>query len=257
MDLYYKKLGESRENEPLIIVHGLFGSSDNWHTLGKKFAEDYTVYLVDQRNHGKSPHSEEHSYDLMAEDLLELIREEQLMAVNLIGHSMGGKTVMKFAEKYEDYVNKMVVADIGPKKYESHHQEILDVLLAVNPSIISSRKDAEKILATKINNPSIRQFLLKNLYWKNPEELAWRMNVTVLDATMGNILSKEPKKEIEIETLFIRGGASNYIQDSDKDMIFDQFPNSKIKTIVGAGHWLHAEKPNEFYQLVKDFLDEY
>ncbi len=256
MKLYYKKLGEDNYGEPLIIVHGLFGSSDNWYTLGKKFAKDYTVYLVDQRNHGRSPHSEEHSYALMADDLLELIRDEQLMSVNLLGHSMGGKTVMTFAAMYEEMVNKLIVADISPKSYPPHHDEILEALLSIDPSKIESRKEAEKLLATRIPNQSIRQFLLKNLYWKNPQELAWRMNVNILADNMDKILEAIPDHPIYCETLFLRGSDSEYIQQEDYKLITQIFPNSRIEILEGAGHWLHAQFPNEFYQKVIDFLAE-
>jgi len=256
MELFYKKLGEESYGEPLIIVHGLFGSSDNWHSLGKKFAKDYTVFLVDQRNHGRSPHSAEHSYELMADDLLELIRNENLISVNLLGHSMGGKTVMKFAEQYGEMVNKLIVADIGPKAYKPHHDIILEALASIKPKDFSSRKDAGKVLAERIENPSIRQFLLKNLYWKTPDELAWRMNVDVLVSTMKNILAAVPTLTVDSETLFIRGSKSEYIQDNDLEIINYLFPNSKIKTIQDVGHWLHAEAPKEFFDIVIDFLEE-
>lgn len=252
MELYYKVLGEG---DPLIIVHGLFGSSDNWSTLGKKFAQNYKVYLVDQRNHGKSNHNEEHNYDSMADDLLELIYEEQLMSVNLLGHSMGGKTVMRFAEKHPELVDKMIVADIGPKEYPPHHNVILDVLLSVDPATISSRKEADEILQKQISDISIRQFLLKNLFWKEPKKLAWRMNVPVLNKNINEILAKVPNEEVDVETLFLKGEFSDYILAEDGPMIKKLFPNSEIILIKKAGHWLHAEAPKEFYTKVTEFLE--
>ena len=256
MELYYKKLGEDTYGEPLIIVHGLFGSLDNWYTLGKKFAEKYTVFLVDQRNHGHSPHSREHNYEAMADDLLELIRNENLISVNLLGHSMGGKTVMKFAELYEEMVGKLIVADIGPKAYDSHHDVIIEALLELNAERLTSRKQAEEILSKKISDAAIRQFLLKNLYWKEPGELVLRMNVEVLADQMDNILEALPARPVLCETLFIRGGASGYVQEKDYELIRKLFPRSIVKTIEGAGHWLHAEAPEEFYRLVDDFLED-
>lgn len=256
MELFYKKIGEENFNEPLIIIHGLFGSSDNWYTLGKKFAQNYSVYLVDQRNHGRSPHDKEHTYDAMADDLLELIRNENLIAVNILGHSMGGKTAMRFAEQYEEIVNKLIVADIGPQAYKPHHDIILEALLSVNPETLTSRKEAEKVLSNKIENPSILQFLLKNLYWQEPKKLAWRMNVDVLVHSMENILEAVATHPIYCETLFIRGSESSYIQEKDYKKIKELFPNSKFKSIEGVGHWLHAEAPKEFYEIVMEFLEE-
>ena len=255
MELFYKKLGEESYGEPLIIVHGLFGSSDNWYTLGKKFAQDYTVFLVDQRNHGHSPHSDEHNYELMADDLLEVIRKEHLISVNLLGHSMGGKTVMKFAEQYEEMVDKLIVADIGPQAYSSHHDLIIEALLSLHPETLRSRKEAATVLSQKIDNASIRQFLLKNLYWKEPGKLAWRMNVEVLASSIDNILEAVPSHPIQCETLFIRGDESGYIRETDFKIIHEMFPNSKIETIQGVGHWLHAEAPEEFYNLVINFIE--
>ena len=253
MELYYKKLGEG---DPLFIIHGLFGASDNWYTLGKRYAEDFTVYLIDLRNHGKSPHSDEHSYEAMAEDLLNLIYEEQLMFVNIIGHSMGGKVAMKFAEMHPTFVEKMIVGDIGPKQYQPHHQLVLKALNAFMDSEINTRKEAEKLITSIIDDRGVAMFLLKNLYWKNPGDLQWKMNVPVLEQNMENILVKVPSEQVEVDTLFLRGSESNYIQDQDFDEIHSLFPESQIITIPEAGHWLHAEQPQLFYDESMKFLDE-
>ena len=251
MKLHYRKLGEG---QPLIILHGLFGSSDNWQTLGKKFAENFEVYLVDQRNHGKSPKSDDFSYELMAEDLHELITDLNLSDVILIGHSMGGKTIMQFAQNYSDFIKKMIVVDMGPKKYASHHDSILEGLNAIDLDIVKSRKEADAILSEYVPQLGVKQFLLKNLYWEIPgEQLAWKINIPVLSREIDTIIDAFQQEVDETETLFIRGEKSNYILESDFDNIKYLYPNSEIKTIHDAGHWVHAEKPKDFYEMVMNY----
>lgn len=250
MKLHYKKLGEG---QPLIILHGLFGSSDNWQTLGKKFAENFEVYLVDQRNHGNSPKSEEFNYQLMADDLHELITDLQLENIILLGHSMGGKTVMTFAQQYPEFIEKLIIVDIGPKGYPMHHDIILEGLNSMDLSVIKSRGQAEKHLSNYIQDLGIKQFLLKNLYWVEKGQLGWKINIPVLTKEMPNIISQIPNNTVETPTLFIRGERSNYIVEDDFQAIYDQFPNSEIETIYDAGHWVHAENPFSFYNMVTNF----
>lgn len=252
MKLHYRTIGEGK---PLFILHGLFGSSDNWQTLGKRFAEHFKVYFVDQRNHGHSPHSDEFNYDLMVEDFHELVTDVGETAINIIGHSMGGKTAIGFAAKYPELINKMVVADISHKAYPMHHDQILEGLNALDLSVIKSRGEAEKELEQYIPQFGVRQFLLKNLYWVEPGQLGWRINLPVLDREIPHILVEIPFDQIQTETLFIRGELSNYILESDYADISRKFPNSSVYTIHGAGHWVHAEAPEEFYQVIMDFLD--
>lgn len=252
MKLHYRKYGEG---QPLLILHGLFGSSDNWQTLGKKFAQDFEVYLVDQRNHGKSPKSEDFNYQLMADDLHELITDLELSNVILIGHSMGGKTIMQFAQDHSELIDKMIVVDMGPKKYASHHDSILEGLNAIDLSVVKSRKEAEAILSEYVPQMGVKQFLLKNLYWEVPgEQLAWRINIPVLSREINHIIDAFHQEIDNTTTLFIRGELSNYILDSDFETIKGLYPNSEIKTIEGAGHWVHAEKPIEFYNLIITYL---
>ena len=252
MKLNYRKLGEG---DPLIILHGLFGSSDNWQTLGKRYAEDFEVYLVDQRNHGKSPHSDEFSYELMAADLNELVEELGYDKVKLIGHSMGGKTVMQFAVDHAEMVDKMVVADIGFKQYPMHHDQILEGLNSLNLDEIDSRGEADEEMEKVIKEWGVRQFLLKNLYWKEKGKLAWRMNLDVLEEKMENILQEINFEKIDTDTLFIRGGKSNYILEEDIEEIESKFPNAEVHTIESSGHWVHAEAQDEFYEVTKSFLE--
>jgi esterase len=252
MKLHYRTIGEG---QPLFILHGLFGSADNWQTLGKKFAEKYKVYFVDQRNHGHSPHSDEFSYELMVEDFHELVMDLGQKNINIIGHSMGGKTVIGFAAKYPEMINKMVVADISHKGYPMHHDHILEGLNAIDLTVTKSRGDAEKKLEEYIPQFGVRQFLLKNLYWVEAGvQLGWRINLPVLNREISKILIEIPFDKIDVQTLFIRGELSNYILESDYPAIAQKFPNSEIYTIHGAGHWVHAEAPEEFYATVIDFL---
>lgn len=252
MKLHYRTIGEGK---PLFILHGLFGSSDNWQTLGKKFAEHFKVYFVDQRNHGHSPHSDEFSYDLMVEDFHELVADLGEKNINIIGHSMGGKTAIGFAANYPELIDKIIVADISHKAYPMHHDQILEGLNAIDLSVIKSRGEAEKKLEEYIPQFGVRQFLLKNLYWIEPGvQLAWRINLPVLEREIPNILSEISFDKIDVETLFIRGELSNYILESDYEEIIRKFPNSELYTIKNAGHWVHAEAPDEFYSTVMKFL---
>ncbi|OEK06828.1 alpha/beta fold hydrolase [Roseivirga misakiensis] len=242
------------EGKPLIILHGLFGSLDNWVTLGKKFGEDFKVFLVDQRNHGQSFHDATFSYEAMSEDLCQFMGEMSINSAHLIGHSMGGKTVMEFARKYPEKVDKLVVADIGPKSYPVHHTAIIKAFYSVPINTLKSRKEADEILSTQIEDFGIRQFLLKNLA-RTENGFKWKMNLDVI-ATQIEEVGKglNQNATFKKESLFIRGGKSDYILDGDVNLIHSIFPNSKIATVEGAGHWLHAEKPMDFYQQVRNFL---
>lgn len=250
MKLHYRKYGEG---QPIVILHGLFGSSDNWQTLGKKFADNFEVYLVDQRNHGHSPKSTEFNYQLLSDDLFKLITDLKLEKIILIGHSMGGKTVMTFTQQHPEFIDKLIVVDIGPKGYPMHHDTILEGLNSIDLSIIKSRGQAEKQLSKYIEDVGVRQFLLKNLYWVEKGQLGWRINIPVLGAKMPDIIAAIPDEIVHTPTLFIRGEKSNYIIEDDFQNIYDQFPDSEIETIYNAGHWVHAENPFSFYDMVVDF----
>ena len=250
MKLHYRKYGEG---QPIVILHGLFGSSDNWQTLGKKFAENFEVYLVDQRNHGHSPKSNEFNYQLLSDDLYKLITYLELENIILIGHSMGGKTVMTFTQQHPEFIEKLIVVDIGPKAYPMHHKIILEGLNSLDLSSIKSRGQADKQLSQYIEDAGVKQFLLKNLYWVEKGQLGWRINIPVLEEKMPDIIAAIPDKIVDTPTLFIRGEKSNYIVEDDFQNIYDQFPNSEIETIYNAGHWVHAENPFSFYNMVMDF----
>ena len=252
MKLNYKIYGKG---EPLIILHGLLGSLDNWVTLAKKFAENYTVFTIDQRNHGKSPHSQEFSYEVLREDLLEFMQDNYIHKANLLGHSMGGKTVMNFALEYPDMVNKLVVADIAPIKYKAGHKPIFDALFSVNLKNCTSRKDVDEQLSKYIKNFGIRQFLMKGLSRNKEGNFSWKFNLESIWNSYNKVIdSLEEDLQFEGETLFVKGENSNYIIEEYLPEIEKHFPNYKLKTIKNAGHWLHAEKPMEFYEIVREFL---
>ena len=236
-----------------MILHGLFGFSDNWQTHAKKLAEYFRVILVDLRNHGHSDWSDEFSYELMADDVHELCVDLKLEDLILVGHSMGGKVAMRFAQKHEAILEKLIVVDIGIKEYPMHHQHILAGIHAVEINMIKVRREAETQMNAHIESEGIKQFLLKNLYWKEKGKLAWRMNIEVLEREMNNILSALPVGEVSTPTLFIRGELSNYILDEDFESIEEQFIDVEFSTIENAGHWVHAEAPSEFLEVLLSF----
>jgi len=251
MVLNFKKVGDG---EPLIILHGLFGSLDNWLTLAKKLGNHFEVYLVDARNHGQSPHSEEFNYDVMADDIYEFLMHHNIVDPIILGHSMGGKTAMQFAMNYPTQLTKLIVADIAPKPYPVHHNSIITGMCSLNFNEIKTRKGADEQLSKHINDASTRQFLLKNLYWENKNQLAWRMNLDVLIKKMNEILIQIPSEICLTPTLFLRGEKSNYILEEEFEQLYELFPNAEIETIYNAGHWLHTENPLDFYQQVIYFM---
>ena len=251
MLLHYKEIGEGK---PLVILHGLFGTSDNWQTHAKKLGEYYRVILVDQRNHGHSPWSEDFTYEHLADDLERLIIHLGIDQFTLIGHSMGGKTAMYYSQKYPTRLEKMVIVDIGIKQYPMHHNEIIKGIKSLDLTTISSRSAAEQAMIPFVDSYGVRQFLLKNLYWVEKGKLAWRMNVDVLEREMEEILAPIPNIEVWTPTLFLRGAMSNYILDEDWDAIEEIFPDATLETIENAGHWVHSEQPDEFIEKVLGFI---
>ena len=237
----------------MMILHGLFGFSDNWQSHAKKLADYYRVILVDLRNHGRSKWSDDFSYDIMSDDIQMLVEDLGLEDLILVGHSMGGKVAMHFAQKFPDYLEKLVVVDIGIKQYPMHHEHILAGIHSVTLDNVGSRREAEAQLSVHIDSYGVKQFLLKNLYWIEKGQLAWRMNVHVLEREMNNILSSIPEIEVMTPTLFIRGALSNYILDDDIDTIEHVFPDMELITIDEAGHWVHAEAAEEFLESLLGF----
>src|SRR5690606_17209887 len=241
MKLFYREL--VGKGQPLIILHGLFGSSDNWLTLAKQFANKFHVYLPDQRNHGQSPHSDDFDYDLMADDIHEFLITNSISDPVIIGHSMGGKAAMKFALTHPELVNKLIVVDMAPKQYPVQHDRILDGLKSINLEKIESRNEADDQLAQYIKEPAVRQFLLKNLQRKPEGGFSWKINLPVLDKSIEKISADISGNQVfNKPVLFIRGSKSDYVLDQDLPNIHQLFPQARMATL-DTGHWIHAEQP--------------
>tara|TARA_R110000868_G_scaffold57646_1_gene178014 strand:+ start:3254 stop:4024 length:771 start_codon:yes stop_codon:yes gene_type:complete len=243
--------------EPLLILHGFLGMSDNWKRLGNQYAENgYNVHLIDQRNHGKSFQSDEFNYDLLVEDLKNYMIVHAIDNAIILGHSMGGKTAMLFACTYPENVKKLIIADIAPKFYPPHHQIIIDALNKIDLAKLSSRNDADEILTKYIKDFGTRQFLLKNLYWVEKGKLDFRFNLKVLSNKMEEVGENiSTTASYNGPTLFLRGDKSEYIAIEDYPVIKRHFPSAEIKVINKAGHWLHAENPKQFFNYSIDFMN--
>ncbi|HKA56576.1 MAG TPA: alpha/beta fold hydrolase [Candidatus Binatia bacterium] len=240
---------------PLIILHGLFGSLENWRTLSKAFSQSFQVFALDQRNHGRSPHSDIFNYHAMVEDLREFGQSHSLSPTHLLGHSMGGKTAMQFAIAYPEQVDKLVVVDIAPKAYPPEHDDIFAALFSLDGQSLRSRQQADTALAGKIPDLALRQFLLKNLEREASGGFRWRINLDAIHKNYAEILKGvEGTGQFHHPTLFIRGGNSGYIHPEDLPAIKTIFPQAQLVTIPRTGHWVHAEAPQEFARLVLNFL---
>lgn len=266
MEMYYSELGEG---PPLFIIHGLYGSSDNWMKTAKALSGRFRVYSVDLRNHGRSPHSDVHNYEVMRDDLLELLDKLSVKKATLLGHSMGGKVAVCFAGHYPDRVEQLIVADIAPVSYSgtdrekegrAYHAEVLEAMMRIDIDSSKSRAEADRKLSETVENRRIRQFLLKNLKRNKDKSFGWRINLDVLKRELDNIMDgineSCPGFRIPVTgfpVLFIRGERSSYIKDEDFPAIRKIFPQAEIITLPGAGHWLHAEKPGEFVRNILGF----
>jgi esterase len=277
MDMFYRKLGPApsrdkagstltRASSPIIILHGLYGSSDNWLSIGKELSKDYLVYLLDLRNHGNSPHSDRHTYPLMKLDLLEFLEKFDIERPVIIGHSMGGKVAMAFSAEFPERIKSMVVIDIGPKSYHSltgyssqviDHMNILNAMQNIDFSITKTREDIDARLGVFIKSERIRNFLMKSIKRNKDNTFSWKINVPVLIKELPAILEGVRFTAHGVSgfpALFIRGENSDYIPDEDIPAIKDFFPEAEFVTIQGAGHWLHAENPEELLRILREFL---
>lgn len=250
VSLHYRRLGEGNRT-PLVILHGLFGSSDNLGSIGTELSKEFEVLLVDQRDHGRSPHTQHITYPAMAGDVHALVVSLGLSDIVLVGHSMGGKTAMVFAQRWPELLKHLVVLDISPREHDDNHAHILAALRTSDLSAGRTRKEVEDHIKAGIKEPGVVQFIMKNLYWQTPEQLAWRMNVEGLYRDLKNILAPIGPETVRVPTLFIRGGQSDYITREDIPQIKEQFPNSRIETIDYAGHWVHAQAPHEVVTLIR------
>ncbi len=256
MKLFYREFGENEQ--PLIILHGLFGLSDNWVTYGKRLADlGFKVYIPDQRNHGQSPHNSTFNYLAMTDDLYDFFEEHQIENAILLGHSMGGKVSIRFALENPELVKKAIIVDISLRDYpkRTSHMQIIDAMRRINFDMAKSRKEVEMLLRERMPDDRLRQFIMKNLYWKDKETLGWRINFEGICENLEDLFDGVDTIDIfNKETLFIRGGQSDYILEEDYPVIKYNFPKSEIITIENAGHWVHADAPDEFWNIVSGFL---
>jgi pimeloyl-ACP methyl ester carboxylesterase len=254
MKLFYKELGEGEKY--IIILHGLFGSSDNWQNIGKTLSEKYKVYLVDLPNHGRSLHTDNFTYEAMREDVHAFIEQHQIEQPVLIGHSMGGKVAMHVALAYPHLLSKLIVVDICPKYYPVHHDRILEGLTSINLPTITSRQEADEQLAKYERSYTVRAFLLKNLYRNEDGKFEWRLNLPVINDQIENVGEAIHTDNVfERPVLFINGAKSDYINKEDTSLIHQFFPGAVVETIADAGHWVHAEKPEEFVSIINNFIE--
>jgi len=252
MHLHFKQYGQG---SPLLILHGFMGTLDNWHSLANQFGNTNLVYALDQRNHGKSAHSSRHTLALMVADVKLFIDTHQLQKVSIIGHSMGGKVAMQFALDYPNLVDKLIVVDIAPKQYQRGHDDVFKAIFSVDLVQIETRKQAEQMMEKYLPDFGTRQFLLKNLDRREDGTYAWKMNLQTLHADYDEIIKAVVSNgKFFGETLIIKGGNSRYITQEDEADFEELFPNNEIITIPGAGHWVHAEAPQAFFEAVTNFL---
>lgn len=254
MTLNFKKFGEGF---PLVILHGLLGSLDNWQTIAKKLAEKFEVFIVDQRNHGKSAHTNEFSYELMANDLLEFFEQQGIKQANVIGHSMGGKTAMLFALSHPEKVNKLILVDITPAQYGDHHSTIFEALFAADAAHATTRQQVSDVLHEKLgDDESTIQFLLKGLNRDEAgQNFEWKFNLEALRKNYSEVAKAiENPRPFSGKTLFVKGENSNYINPETYQSVNTLFPDNELTEIKGAGHWVHADKPAEFIEVVLKFL---
>jgi pimeloyl-ACP methyl ester carboxylesterase len=242
--------------KPVLILHGFLGMGDNWKTLGAEYAQEgFEVHLIDQRNHGKSFKSEDFNYDFLVGDLKRYVVEKKIRPAIVLGHSMGGKTAMKFACTYPELTAKLIVADIAPKYYPPHHEQILAALNKLDLQVITSRGQADLELGKYLRDVGTRQFLLKNLFWEEKGKLAFRFHLKVLSTKMEEIGENISAKDVyNGPTLFLKGDKSNYITTDDALEIKKHFPLATLDTIENAGHWLHAENPEQFFEKSISFM---
>jgi pimeloyl-ACP methyl ester carboxylesterase len=253
LELNYKKYGDN--DNVVIIVHGLFGMLDNWHNIARKLSENYTVYTVDLRNHGGSPHADEMDYDLISNDLYHFTNTHHITSASFVGHSMGGKAVMKLADLFPGIINKLCVVDIAPKKYKPEHHQYFKAMFNLPVAELKSRGEAEKRLAEMIPDTGIRLFLLKNLHRSKEGGFHWKFNLQGIYDNYEAIIDKVSLDwPFSNPSLFIKGAKSNYISEEDEDAIYEMFPNAEFTSIPDAGHWVHAENPTDFFNTLNEFL---
>lgn len=257
MQLYSTILGEGT---PILILHGLYGSSDNWLTIAKELSKDFCVHCLDLRNHGRSPHSSEHNYTAMAEDIKEYLDSHNISKTLLLGHSMGGKVAMLFTLTHPEYVQKLIVADIAPKNYRNNydgHIQILEVMRSIDLKTLRTRHEVEKQLNAILKSEKVTQLIMKNLHRRKDKSFEWRINVPVLYEKLTNITGGTDdwnKMQTKVPTLFIKGENSHYLSLEDDFIIKKSFKNAELTVIPKAGHWLHAEQTELVLKTILYFI---
>ena len=243
------------EGPPLICLHGLLGSLENLGASARLLAEQFAVHSLDLRNHGRSFHDEEMSYPLMAADVMAYMDSAGLDQAHMLGHSMGGKAAMQCALGFSQRVKRLIVADIAPVGYPPHHEQVLAGLNAIDPGALKSRQQEDELLSGFVPEIGIRQFLLKNLEKNGSKGFRWRMNLTAITTNYPLLMADlQAESSFTGEVIFVRGGLSDYIKPEYHERILELFPRAQFSAIPSAGHWLHAEKPMEFVDIVKRFL---
>jgi len=253
LDLNYKKYGDN--DSVVVIVHGLFGMLDNWHNIARKLSEHHTVYTVDIRNHGGSPHAAEMDYELISNDLYHFTNTHHITSASFVGHSMGGKAVMKLADLFPGIIDRLCVVDIAPKKYKPGHNLYFDAMFKLPVQNISSRSEAEKQLSEMISDAGIRLFLLKNLQRSKEGGYHWKFNLQGIYDNYASVIDRVSLDwPFSNPTLFIKGAKSDYVTEQDEDDIYEMFPNADFASVPNAGHWVHAENPDGFLSVLNEFL---
>jgi pimeloyl-ACP methyl ester carboxylesterase len=253
MNLHFEVVGEGRA---VVILHGLLGSADNWRSMSRRLGAHYQVFALDLRNHGRSPHSDILDYDVMAADVREFTEQQALRRIILLGHSVGGKVAMQFAVEYSQQVDRLIVVDIAPKAYEPSQRYLLKAMQSLDLSCYKSFADVNAALAPEVSSESLRQFLIKNLARDENGRLRWKLHLEAIDRNYDKLLrGLGVERSFNKPTLFIRGGRSNYIEDDDAFVIRQMFPQAEIATLPKAGHWVHVDAPEEFFQTVVNFLN--
>ncbi len=264
MKIFYRKYGENKT--PLLILHGLYGASDNWVSIAKKLSVHFTVYVLDQRNHGKSPHSSRHNYEALSNDLYEFLSEAKIEKAILLGHSMGGKAIMTFANKYQQKIISMIIIDVAPKNYSLaksdnvgniNHNQIINAMLNIDFAHITSRPQVLEYLQKNIDNNKMCLFLMKNLQRNKNASFNWKLNIKAINENMPFIADEiivDKDVKFEFPILFIRGKNSDYILDADIPDIFKIYRSAKIKDIPESSHWIHVDKPELLLKNILNFL---
>lgn len=254
MQLHFKQLGHGG---PLVILHGLFGSSDNFLAVAPKLAEHFHVFLLDLRNHGGSPHDAQMDYQVMAGDVAEFLDLQNLAAACVVGHSLGGKVAMQFALQHPERVRKLVVVDMAPREYQPAHDKTIAAMRALDLKTIQTRRQAEDALAAAVPSQTVRRFLLKNLGRQHDGGLFWKINLRGIAENYEKLgASLNSEKPFSRPALFVRGGKSDFIRDADWPGILKLFPQAKLETIPAARHWVHSDSPGEFVRVALQFLGQ-